>query len=441
MLLLFADEKKSAGCHSETIEEETKKEKLVVCTVSIICSCGKDPTKSTSQSCQSFAHTATLLVAILMQKNFTSDRTKSEDKGDVGCSAGQLCPYILVYDIVTNSGNKLEESTTKQAFSVESCIELDKDMLMQDPYGLSGSDDEFLYDELPLGQPPPPVLPPDTLHSSVLQKFAEAITGDLGADPGKTKKSKEERNRCAKRVQSVDMSKVCDNRCCKVSSIVPFGDSEHILVTVVLCSSSGNIITMYPNETRTNSSAGTEENFVEGTCPKTLNCEHNFTQSTLAVYDILSSNSKRTLSPQPLRTKQFAASEGLFSTIVALPPESHDLIGDLNLCLQDAEAELSPERPLLVGAVKSSVVLIDANSLNILTKFSISNGNSNILHVLNCPGMDCLCACNEDGAMHFLGLRRHKAVEASQGSVGQDRTDSISQVPPAGSWSQTGDYS
>ena len=123
--MLFADEKKSAGCHSETIEEETKKEKLVVCTVSIICSCGKDPTNSTSQSCQSFAHTATLLVAILMQKNFTSDCTKSEDKGDVGCSAGQLCPYILVYDIVTNSGNKLEESTTKQAFSVESCIELE----------------------------------------------------------------------------------------------------------------------------------------------------------------------------------------------------------------------------------------------------------------------------------------------------------------------------
>ena len=433
--MLFADDQKSAESQSETTDKENNKQKLVVCTVSIVCSCGKDPTNTAGQNCQSFAHTATLLLAIFIEKNSTSDLANSGDKDDVGFTAGQLCPYILVYDIVSDSGNKLEESTAKQAFNVDSCIELDKEILMQDPYALSGSDDDFVYDELPLTQPPPPVLPPDTLHSSVLQKFAEAITGDLNGDNGKAKTSKEEKNKYTRLVQSVELSKVCSDHCCKVSSIVPFGDGESILVSVALCSSCGRKIAPDPSETRTNSSS------VEGNLPKNDNCTHNFTQSTLAVYSIACSNGKRTLSHQPIRTKRFSASEGLFSSIVSLPLESHDLIGDLNLCFQDAEVELSSQSPLLVGAVKDGVFLIDANSLNILTKFTTSNGNSSIMHVLNCPGMDCLCACSEDGVMHFLGLRHQKAEEASPGSVRQDKTDGTSQLPPAGSWSQSGNNS
>lgn len=72
------------------------------------------------------------------------------------------------------------------------------------------------------------------------------------------------------------MLKVCDNRCCKVFSIVFFGDSEYILVIVVLCFFFGNIIIVYLNEIRINFLVGIEENFVEGIRFKILNCEYNF---------------------------------------------------------------------------------------------------------------------------------------------------------------------
>jgi len=445
LVALFTDEEKSAAdspSEKTVSDEQNGKHKLTVCSVSIVCSCGKDPTNNAGQKCQSFGHTATLMLATFVGKNYlTSDAVKAEDKHDSNATAGtQLHPYILVYDILTDSGNKLGETTSKQHFNVDSSTELEKEMLMLTP---SGSDDDWMYDQLPVyAPPPPPVLPPDTLHSSVLQKFAEAIAGE-NEDKGKTNKSKEEPNRY-RELQCIGLSVVCKGQCCKVSNVVPFGDGQYLLISFDVCSSCNDKVKSAPNgssrktetivQSSDDSSAEAANNSKQEINPNNHNCEHNFNQTTLAVYRIVINDGKRTLSQQPTRTKPFATTDGLFSSIVPLPLESHDHLGDL--CFQEAEAEHSSPSQLLVAAVRESVVLMDASSLNILTKFT--NGASRITHVLNCPGMDCFCACTEDGMMHFLGLRHQQAGEASLGTMGEESTDGTPQATSAGSWSQSG---
>ena len=446
LVALFTDEEKTtAGSASEHTDsgQQNDKHKLTVCSVSIVCSCGKDPTNNAGQKCQLFGHTATLVLAIFVGKNcLTSDAAKVEDKHDSNATAGtQLHPYILVYDILTDSGNKLGETTSKQHFNVDSSTELEKEMLMLTP---SGSDDDWIYDQLPVYTPPPPVFPPDTLHSSVLQKFAQAIAGE-NEGKGKTNKSKEEPNGHRK-LQCLGLSEVCKGQCCKVSNVVPFRDGQYLLISLDLCSSCSDKMKSAPNgpstETETavqssdNSSAEAANNSLQDINPNNPNCEHNFNQTTLAVYRIVLNDGKRTLSQQPTRTKPFSTSDGLFSSIVPLPLESDDHLGDL--CFQEAEAEHSSPSQLLVAAVKESVVLMDASSLDILAKFTASKGGSRITHVLNCPGMDCFCACTEDGMMHFLGLRHQQAGEANSGTIEEESTDGTSQATSAGSWSQSG---
>lgn len=447
LVSLFTDEETSSTdipSENTDSDQQNDKHKLTVCSVSIVCSCGKDPTNNTGQKCQSFGHTATLVLAIFVGKDYlTSGAAKAEDMQDSSNTAGtQLHPYILVYDIYTDSGNKLGETTSKQHFNVDSSTELEKEMLMLTP---SGSDDDWMYDQLPVyAPPPPPVLPPDTLHSSVLQKFAEAIAGENG-DKGKTNKSKEEPNRCRK-LQCLGLSVVCKGKCCKVSNIVPFGDGQYVLISFDVCSSCSDKVKSASNgssretemtiQSSDDSSTEAANNSLQEINQNNHNCEHNFTQTTVAVYRIVISDGKRTLSQQPTRTKFFSATDGLFSSIVPLPLESHDHLGDL--CFQEAEAEHSSPSQLLVAAVRESVVLMDATSLNILTKFTASNGGSRITHVLNCPGMDCFCACTEDGMMHFLGLHHQQAGEASLGTIGEESTDGTPQAPSAGSWSQSG---
>ena len=438
---LFTDEEMSAAdisSENTDSDHQNDKHKLTVCSVSIVCSCGKDPTNNTGQKCQSFGHTATLVLAIFVEK----DAAKAEDELDSSATAGtQLYPYVLVYDILTDSGSKLGETTSKQHFSVDSSTELEKEMLMLTP---SGSDDDWMYDQLPVyAPPPPPVLPPDTLHSSVLQKFAEAIAGE-SEDKGKTNKSKEEPNRYRK-LQCLGLSVVCKGKCCKVSNIVPFGDGQYLLISFDECSSCSDKVksasigssreTEMTVQSSDHSSTEAAGNSLQEINRNNHNCEHNFTETTVAVYRIVINDGRRTLSQQPTRTKFFSATDGLFSSIVPLPLESHDHLGDL--CFQEAEAEHSSPSQLLVGAVRESVVLMDATSLNILIKFTASNGSSRITHVLNCPGMDCFCACTEDGMMHFLGLRHQQAGEASLGTIGEESTDGT-QAASAGSWSQSG---
>ena len=447
LVALFTDEEKStAGSPSEHMDsdQQSDKHKLTVCSVSIVCSCGKDPTSNAGQKCQSFGHTATLVLAIFVGKNYlTSDAAKAEDKHDSNATAGtQLHPYILVYDILTDSGNKLGETSSKQHFNVDSSTELEKEMLMLTP---SGSDDDWMYDQLPVYTPPPaPLLPTEILHTSLLQKFTEAMT-DENEDKGKTDKSKEEPNGYRK-LQCLGLSAVCKGQCCKVSNVVPFGDGQYLLISLDLCSSCSDKVKSASNgssngtETTVQShddpSAEAANNYLQEINPNNHNCEHSFNQTTLAVYRIIINDGKRTLSPQPSRTKPFSTTEGLFSSIVPLPLESDDHLGDL--CFQEAEAEHSSPSQLLVAAVRESVVLMDASSLNIITKFTASNGNSRIAHVLNCPGMDCFCACTEDGMMHFVGLRHQQAGEDSLGTMGEESTDGTPQATSAGSWSQSG---
>lgn len=448
LVALFTEEETSTtdnASENTDSDQQDDKLKLNVCSVSIVCSCGKDPTNNTGQKCQSFGHTATLVLAIFVGKTYlTSDAAKAEDKQDSSATTGtKLHPYILVYDILTDSGNKLGETTSKQHFNVDSSTELEKEMLMLTP---SGSDDDWMYDQLPVyAPPPPPVLPPDTLHSSVLQKFAEAIAGENG-DKGKTNKSKEEPKRYRK-LQCLGLSVVCKGECCKVSNIVPFGDGQYLLISFDVCSSCSDKVKSASNgssrdtemtvQSSDDSSTEAVNNSLQEINRNNHNCEHNFTQTTMAVYRIVINDCKRTLSQQPTRTKFFSATDGLFSSIVPLPLESHDHLGDL--CFQEAEAEHSSPSQLLVAAVRESVVLMDATSLNILTKFTAPNGGSRITHVLNCPGMDCLCACTEDGMMHLLGLQHQPAGEASLGTIGEESTDGTPQAPSAGSWSQSGD--
>ena len=434
--LYFADDgQNDADVPSKSIDPEhqpSNKDKLLVCTVSIVCSCGKDPTNNAGQKCQSFGHTSTLVLALSIEKdNPVGDNTKTggETKPCLS-SESHLRSYILVYDILTNN-----ETSAKSHLIVDSSIELEKEMMLQDPYTPSGSEDDWIYDQLP-------VLPPDTLHSSVLQKFAEAITGEENGNKSKVNKCKEE-NKSAKRVQCIDLSGVCEGQRCKVSEIVPFGDGQHLLVNFVCCSSciykeldpndlKPGAVQLCADPVVVTASNSEHEN------KKLLSHEHSFTQSTLAVYRILSSNGKRTLSSQPTRTKQFSSSVGILSNLVALPVESRDLSGDTNVHFQELENEFFSPSQLLVGASNDAVVIIDTTSLNILTKFTPSNGSSKITHVLNCSGMDCFCVCTEDGMMRFLGLQNQLPGDAGVASAGQDKTDGISEAPSGGSWPQSG---
>ena len=363
----------------------------------------------------------------------SADATKTVNKDDSCLTLGNpLCPYILVYDILTANN----ETTAKLPFNVDSSIELEKEMMLQDPYTPSGSDDDWLYDQLP-------VLPPDTLHSSVLQKFAEAIAGEENGNKGKAKKPTEETNKFRKLIQCLELSGVCKGQHCKISEIVPFGDGQNLLVNFVCSGSCGskkeldNIVLNDENEETVELSAGCST-VSASIHQSTLSHEHNFTQSTLAVYRIETSNGERTLSWKPTRTKQFPASEGIVSSLVALPVESRDLLGDTNIHFQEPEVELSSPNQLLVGAANGSIVVIDANSLNILTKFTPSNESSKITHILNCPGMDCFCACTEDGMMRFLGLRNQLMRETDVGTTEGDRTDGTSEVSSGGSSTQQG---
>ena len=365
----------------------------------------------------------------------SEDAAKTVNKDDSCLTLGNpLCPYILVYDILTANN----ETTAKLPFNVDSSIELEKEMMLQDPYTPSGSDDDWLYDQLP-------VLPPDTLHSSVLQKFAEAIAGEENGDKGKAKKPTEETNKFRKLIQCLDLSGVCKGQHCKISEIVPFGDGQNLLVNFVCCGSKKELDHIVPsdeNEETVEISAGcstvSASDSLHGIHQSTQSHEHNFTQSTLAVYRIETSNGERTLSWKPTRTKQFPASEGIVSSLVALPVESRDLLGDTNIHFQEPEGELSSPSQLLVGAANGSIVVIDANSLNVLTKFTSSNESSKITHILNCPGMDCFCACTEDGMMRFLGLRNQLMRETDVGTAEGDRTDGTSEVSSGGSSAQQG---
>ena len=437
MYLLFsaADNDATDPPESKDPEECKNKEMLAVCTVSIVCSCGKDPTTTIGQKCQSFGHTATLLIALSVNKGhlMPEDAAKTGNKDDSCLTFDyQLCPYILVYDILTANN----ETSAKLPFNVDSSIELEKEMMLQDPYTPSGSDDDWLYDQLP-------VLPPDTLHSSVLQKFAEAISGEENGNKGKAKKPTEETNKFRKLIQCQELSGVCKGQNCKISEIVPFGDGQNLLVNFVCCGSCSSK-TNDENEETVEISAGHPNISVsdsgQGNHDSTLIHEHNFTQSTLAVCRIVTSNGERTLSLQPTRTKQFPTSDGILSSIVALPVESRELLGETNIHFQEPEAELSSASQLLVGAANGSIVVIDANSLNVLTKFTSSNDSSTckITHILNCPGMDCFCACMEDGMMRFLGLRNQLMRGTDISTTEGDRTDGNSELSSGGSSSQQG---
>lgn len=440
LLFLAEDTATNEAPETKDTKELTKNDNLAICTVSIVCSCGKDPTSTAGQKCQSFGHTATLILALSTTKECTTSKdTVNSDTKDKSCLTGEseLCSYILVYDILAAKN----EASTKLLFNVDNSIELEKEMMLQDPYTPSGSEDDWMYDQLP-------VLPPDTLHSSVLQKFAEAIACDENSEKEKAKKSKGETNKLTKLVQCLELSGVCKGQHNKISEIVPFGDGQNLLVNFDCsgCDSKTELASDGENCRNTlsktveksddsltvPSSASVLENHKNG-----LSRDYSFTQTTLAAYRIATCNGERTLSWQPTRTKQFSSSEGVFSSIVALPVGSHDLLGDTSAQFQELEAELSSPSQLLVAAANGKVVVIDADSLNILTTFTAGN---EILHVLNCPGMDCFCACTTDGVMHFLGLRNQLPVETDLGTSEHERMDGTSEVYSGGSCSQPGKF-
>ena len=434
LLFLAEDTATNEPSKTEDAKEQAKNDKLMMCTVSIVCSCGKDPTSTAGQKCQSFGHTATLILALSTTKEHTTSKdTVNSDTEDTSCltAESELCPYILVYDILTAKN----EASTKLLFNVDSSLELEKEMMLQDPYTPSGSEDDWMYDQLP-------VLPPDTLHSSVLQKFAEAIACDENSEKEKAKKPKGETNKLTKLVQCLELSGVCKGQHNKISEIVPFGDGQNLLVNFVCYSACGNKTELASNgeNCRNTFSKTVEMSSDSPTVPSEnhkheLSRDHSFTQTTFAVYRIATCNGERTLSWQPTRTKQFSSSQGVFSNIVALPVGSHDLLGDTSAQFQEREAERSSPSQLLVAAANGKVVVIDANSLNVLTKFTAGN---EILHVLNCPGMDCFCACTTDGVMHFLGLRNQLPGETDLGTSEHDRMDGTSEVYSGGSFSQPG---
>lgn len=407
--------------------------------MSLVCSCGKDPTSTAGQKCQSFRHTATLFLAVYIEKHSpSSDTEKTEGKHVSFLTAeGCSCPYILVYDIMANS-----ENSAKPQFNVDSCIELEKEMMLQDPYTTSGSDDDWMYDQLP-------ILPPDSLnlHSSVLQKFAEAIAGEENIKKSKVNKCKEG-NKCAKLVQCLDLSGICNGRLCKVTEIVPFGDGQNILVNLhcfnnYFIDKGSHIGETNPENEESGQSSDNctaipgSDSAGNGKCPR----PDSLPQSTLAVYKIASSGGERTLSSQPTLTKHFPSSDGILSNLVTLPVESHELLRHPAGHFQELENVCSESRQFLVGAFNDSVVIIDADSLKVVTKFKVSSQGTKISHILNCPGMDCLCVCCEDGVMHFLRLRNQAQVEAGTGTV-EDSKDgsSISEAPLGSCSSQSGKF-
>ena len=408
--------------------ERKNEDKLIMSTISIVCSCGKDPTIAAGQNCPSFGHTATLLLALSIAKNLAlpSDVTKTSVKD--GTTENQ---YIMVYDILTTKS----ETLAKPLFNVDNSVELEKELLLQDAYTPSSSEDDWMYDQMA------PALS-DTLHSSVLQKFAEAMSGDENGSKGKNTKSKEETNKRAKFVQCLDLSDVCKGQRCKVSELVPFGDGQNLLVNLVCYGSDDNETDLASADLNCekgkiiNEQATWSNNQEVETVSKTSTESLDFTpkdstkesqrkfcykqslnQSKLAVYRINISNGGRTLSSQPIRTKQFSVCDGIFTNFVALPLETHPLLIESEVHLQEQESDISSCSQLLIGAANCNIVVIHANSLDIVSKFTTGK---EVTHILNCPGMDCFCACVTDGMMYFLGIRNQLTDETGLGSVESD---------------------
>ncbi|XP_068681369.1 baculoviral IAP repeat-containing protein 6-like isoform X1 [Montipora foliosa] len=409
--------------------QHNNKENLVVCTISIVCSCGKDPTITAGQKCQSFRHTATLILALSITSSSLSTAAQTDVKDEVCLrTETQSCTYLMVYDVLTAQS----ETYTKPVFNVDNSIELEKEMMLQDPYTPSSSEDDWMYEQIT------PALS-DTLHSSVLQKFAEAMSGEENSGKNKNKKSKEESHKATKLVQCLDLSEICKGQHCKVSEIVPFGNGQNLLVNLVCSGSSDNKTDIASTDVTCNEAKiaeqaslnhQKEEILLAGSGnQKTFLCNHSLNQTKLAVYRIVCCNGERTLSCQPLRTKQFSVSDGILSNLVVLPVETHPLLIDS----EEQEAELSSASQLFVGAANCNVIVMHANSLDVLCKFTAGN---EILHVLNCPGMDCFCACTRDGKMHFLGLRNQLPTETDLGAVECDWTNDVSEISPGGTASQ-----
>lgn len=425
--------------------QQKNEDKLIMSTISIVCSCGKDPTIAAGQKCPSFGHTATLVLAFSISKNlalsFDDAKSAEQDKS----TENQYCPYIMVYDILTTRS----ETLAKPLFNVDNSMELEKELLLQDAYTPSSSEDDWMYDQMA------PALS-DTLHSSVLQKFAEAMSGEENGYKGKNTKSKEEPNKRAKFVQCLDLSDLCKGQCCKVSELVPFGDGQNLLVNLVCygsCDNETDLAELNGQEGKIDEQATSSNNqegeTVSKTCTESLDftlkdstkenkrtfCyKPSFNQSKLVVYRINISNGGRTLSSQPFRTKQFSWCDGILTNIVALPVETHPLLIDSDVHLQEQESDISSGSQLLIGATNCNIVVIHANSLDILSKFTTGK---EITHILNCPGMDCFCACMIDGMMYFLGLRNQLTDQNGLGSVESDGTYMTSESS-GGSTSQTG---
>lgn len=408
--------------------EQKNEDKLIMSAISIVCSCGKDPTIAAGQNCPSFGHTATLVLALSIAKNLAlpSDVTKTSVKD--GTTENQ---YIMVYDILTTKS----ETLAKPLFNVDNSVELEKELLLQDAYTPSSSEDDWMYDQMA------PALS-DTLHSSVLQKFAEAMSGDENGSKGKNTKSKEETYKRAKFVQCLDLSDVCKGQRCKVSELVPFGDGQNLLVNLVCYGSDDNETDLASADLNCekgkiiNEQATWSNNQEVETVSKTSTESLDFTpkdstkesqrkfcykqslnQSKLAVYRINISNGGRMLSSQPIRTKQFSVCDGIFTNFVALPLETHPLLIESEVHLQEQESDISSCSQLLIGAANCNIVVIHANSLDIVSKFTTGK---EVTHILNCPGMDCFCACVTDGMMYFLGIRNQLTDETGLGSVESD---------------------
>ena len=431
---MLAGDYKGSDYFSTTEEQASQDsaDSVKVTALAIVCSCGKEATYTTDRKVRADHHTATLVLAV----SIAQDSVGASVDGNSGQT--KFGPHILVYDILCDVHNKSNGVLNEQNFSVVGGFEIDKEMLLQDPFSTSGSEDDWGYE------------PPHSLHSSVLQKFAEAIAGEDNNNKDKLNKPEKENVDPGKVVQCMQLSDIINAQCCKVAQIVPFGNGESLLLNIHFCESCRHkkkspIKSQCHVDEVTGDSMSTqaESSSAQGNDQNVPNSsEHKYKDCIIVVYRIITSNEQRTLSQQPAGIRQYFTLEGLMTSIVVLPVESFELFADVSSAPpEEGNVRLSCPSQFLVAAAKYSVVVIDADSLNVLAEFTASNESSNqaqFVHVLNCPGVDCLCACTKDGNMHFLALRHQMADREKVDGLVLNTTDSSLETPAAGPCIQTG---
>lgn len=411
LFLVIADSKEESHQTSSLPENQ-----LIICVTAlcIMCSCSKD------QACQgrrfqAFQHKSVLITGVSLSK-----KQPREQNGE-----NLLGPQLLVYDVSQDSEKKSKESNLGR----------EKTKMMPSAVGSKSLGVEYPYTYSPTGSEedwfePSPVILPEDLHSSVLQKFAQAIVGDEKGQELHDKSGVSELNK-GSILQCLRLPENLGGDCqWNVSQIVPCSDGHQVLVllkpektgssqTNPDTGSSENCSVEMPQCSSTSKEShekNTEIGGQENAFSETFGC-------AIVVYRLIKKDAKITIFPDPVCIRTFDVAGRFPTNVLGLPLENVEICDDDELsCVSQCAALLSD----------GSLALMDTNNLQILTRFSAKEGDvsEHFVHVMRCPGADCISVCTSSGKLCFVSIRHHSANEQQVNQKEDMRNEDLTDAGP-----------